>query len=213
MLFGRHTKNPIKIADKGVVDWKYTTCGYCSTGCSIEVGLNAGGKAVAARGVADAPVNQGKLCIKGIFEHELFNSANRGRTPLMREKPIDDYAEVSWDSALDHTVAEFKRIQEKYGRDSVAIVSTGQILTEEFYTLGKLTRGVIGTNNYDGNTTLCMASAVSGYKRSFGSDGPPGCYDDFEHTNCLLAFGSNLPEQHPIIYWRLKMALEKRKFR
>ena len=85
-------------------------------------------------------------------------------------------------------------------------------MTEEFYTLGKLARGVIGTNNYDGNTTLCMSSAVSGYKRSFGSDGPPGCYDDFEHTDCLIAFGSNLPEQHPIIYWRLKQALEKRKF-
>ncbi|MEE8342829.1 MAG: nitrate reductase, partial [Gammaproteobacteria bacterium] len=82
----------------------------------------------------------------------------------------------------------------------------------EFYTLGKLVRGVIGTNNYDGNTTLCMSSAVSGYKRSFGSDGPPGCYDDFEHTDCLLAFGSNLPEQHPIIFWRLQQAREKRDF-
>jgi assimilatory nitrate reductase catalytic subunit len=73
-------------------------------------------------------------------------------------------------------------------------------------------RGVICTNNYDGNTTLCMSSAVSGYKSSFGSDGPPGCDEDFEHTECLLAFGSNLPEQHPIIYWRLKEALEKRHF-
>ncbi|MGH8718198.1 MAG: molybdopterin oxidoreductase family protein [Burkholderiales bacterium] len=212
MLFGRHTKNPIKIVDKGVIDWKYTTCGYCSTGCSIEVGLNAAGKAVAARGVGDAPVNQGKLCIKGIFEHELFNSTNRGNQPLLRERSLDPYREASWNEALDFTVAEIQRIQAKYGRDSVAIVSTGQILTEEFYTLGKLARGVIGTNNYDGNTTLCMASAVSGYKRSFGSDGPPGCYDDFNHTECLIAFGSNLPEQHPIIYWRLKMALEERKF-
>jgi predicted molibdopterin-dependent oxidoreductase YjgC len=212
VLFGRARKNPIKIADKGAVEWKYTTCGYCSTGCSIEVGLNAEGKAVASRGVGDASVNQGKLCIKGIFEHELFNSANRGKTPLLRERAIDPYREASWDEALDRSASEFQRIQQKYGRDSVAIVSTGQILTEEFYTLGKLTRGVIGTNNYDGNTTLCMASAVSGYKRSFGSDGPPGCYDDFSHTECLIAFGSNLPEQHPIIYWRLKMALEKRKF-
>jgi assimilatory nitrate reductase catalytic subunit len=212
VLFGRHTKNPIKIADKGVVEWKYTTCGYCSTGCSIEVGLNAQGKPVAGRGVADAPVNQGKLCIKGIFEHELFDSANRGTTPLLRERAIDPYRETSWDEALDYSAAEIARIQQKYGRDSVAIVSTGQLLTEEFYTLGKLTRGVIGTNNYDGNTTLCMASAVSGYKRSFGSDGPPGCYDDFDDTECLLAIGSNLPEQHPIIYWRLKMALERRKF-
>ncbi len=107
---------------------------------------------------------------------------------------------------------EITRIQKNYGRDSFAIVSTGQLLTEEFYTLGKLSRAVIGTNNYDGNTTLCMASAVSGYKRSFGSDGPPGCYEDFEHTECLIAWGSNLPEQHPIIYWRLQEAQEKRKF-
>ncbi|HYE36504.1 nitrate reductase [Methylocaldum sp.] len=212
MLFGRHQKNPIKIADKGVVDWRYTTCGYCSTGCSIEVGVNAAGKGVAARGVGDARVNQGKLCIKGIFEYELFDSANRGRVPLLRENIAEPFRATDWDPALDRVAGEIKRIQETYGRDSFAVLSTGQILTEEFYTLGKLTRGVLGTNNYDGNTTLCMSSAVSGYKRSFGSDGPPGCYDDFAHTECLLAFGSNLPEQHPIIFWRLKQALEKRRF-
>ena len=212
MLFGRSKKNPVKIVDKGVVDWKYTTCGYCSTGCSIEVGLNKQGEAVASRGVGNADVNRGKLCIKGIFEHELFKSAGRGEEPLFRQRFFDDFKPVSWDTALDKTAAEIQRIQSIYGRDSFAVVSTGQILTEEFYTLGKLVRGAIGTNNYDGNTTLCMASAVSGYKRSFGSDGPPGCYEDFEHTECLIAFGSNLPEQHPIIYWRMKEAMEKRKF-
>ncbi|MCP5436761.1 MAG: nitrate reductase [Chromatiaceae bacterium] len=212
MLFGRANKNPIKIADKGVVEWKYATCGYCSTGCSIEVGIDRLGKAVASRGVADADVNRGKLCIKGIFEHELFTSAGRGTQPLLREQRWDAFREVGWNEALDHTAGEIQRIQAEHGRDAFAIVSTGQIMTEEFYTLGKLARGVIGTNNYDGNTTLCMASAVSGYKRSFGSDGPPGCYDDFEHTDCLLAFGSNLPEQHPVIFWRLRESLEKRKF-
>jgi len=212
MLFGRKNKNPIKIADKGVVEWKYATCGYCSTGCSIEVGLNETGKPVASRGVAEADVNRGKLCLKGIFEHELFNSAGRGLEPKIREHWHQPWQTTDWDTALDKTASEIKRIQEKYGRDSVAVISTGQMLTEEFYTLGKLTRGLIGTNNYDGNTTLCMASAVSGYKRSFGSDGPPGCYEDFEHTDCLIAWGSNLPEQHPIIYWRMKEAQEKNGF-
>ena len=212
MLFGRSKKNPIKLPDKGVVDWKYATCGYCSTGCAIEVGINKDGKAVTTRGVADAPVNRGKLCIKGLTEAAIFEAKGRGTDPLIRDDFKQPWQKTDWDTAFDKTAAEFKRIQEKYGRDSVAIVSTGQILTEEFYTLGKLSRGLIGTNNYDGNTTLCMASAVSGYKRSFGSDGPPGCYDDFESTECLLAFGSNLPEQHPIIYWRLKEALEQRKF-
>lgn len=211
MLFGRKQKNPIKIADKGVVEWKYATCGYCSTGCSIEVGLNEDGEPVASRGLADADVNRGKLCVKGIFEHELFRkTAGRGDKPLMRDSVDQAFKEVTWKEALDHTADRIKAIQEKHGRDAFAIISTGQIMTEEFYTLGKLARGVIGTNNYDGNTTLCMASAVSGYKRSFGSDGPPGCYEDFDHTECLLAFGSNLPEQHPIIFWRLNEALEKR---
>ena len=213
MLFGRKKKNPIKLVDKGIVEWRYTTCGYCSTGCSIEVGLDKTGTAVSSRGVADADVNRGKLCIKGILEHELFRkTAGRGDKPLMRDYRHETFRETTWDEALDKTTAEIKRIQDTYGRDAFSIVSTGQIMTEEFYTLGKLARGVIGTNNYDGNTTLCMASAVSGYKRSFGSDGPPGCYEDFDHTECLIAFGSNLPEQHPVIYWRLKEALEKRKF-
>ena len=162
MLFGRRKKNPIKIADKGVVDWKYTTCGYCSTGCSIEVGLNKEGEAVASRGVGSAPVNEGKLCLKGIFGHELFKSDGRGSVPLMRDKQHQAFKNASWDQALDKVADEIKRTQNKYGRDSFAIVSTGQIMTEEFYTLGKLARGVIGTNNYDGNTTLCMSSAVSG---------------------------------------------------
>ncbi|MBL7004394.1 MAG: nitrate reductase [Gammaproteobacteria bacterium] len=212
MLFGRTQKNPIKIADKGIVEWKYATCGYCSTGCSIEVGINNEGKAVSSRGVADADVNRGKLCLKGIFEHELFDSAGRGLSPKIRDQWHQEWQNTDWDSALNKTYEEIKKVQKKYGRDSVAIISTGQMLTEEFYTLGKLTRGLIGTNNYDGNTTLCMASAVSGYKRSFGSDGPPGCYEDFEHTDCLMAWGSNLPEQHPIIYWRMKSAQEQKKF-
>jgi ferredoxin-nitrate reductase len=212
MLFGRQKKNPVYIADKGIVEWKYATCGYCSTGCSIEVGLDETGKAVSSRGVGGADVNRGKLCLKGIFEHELFESSGRGTKPLMRDHYHEEFQPASWDTALDKSFEKIRDIQEKYGPDSFAIVSTGQMLTEEFYTLGKLTRGLIGTNNYDGNTTLCMASAVSGYKRSFGSDGPPGCYEDFEHTDCLIAWGSNLSEQHPIIYWRLKDAQEKRNF-
>ncbi|MDP6968377.1 MAG: nitrate reductase [Gammaproteobacteria bacterium] len=212
MLFGRSQKNPIKIADKQVTEWKYATCGYCSTGCAMEIGLDQEGKPVSSRGVGGADVNRGKLCLKGIMEHELFASAGRGDKPLLRDRIDQPMVAASWDSALDKVADQIKTVQQKYGRDAMAIVSTGQMLTEEFYTLGKLARGLIGSNNYDGNTTLCMASAVSGYKRSFGSDGPPGCYADFDHTDCLLAWGSNLPEQHPVIYWRLKEAQEKRQF-
>lgn len=212
MLFGRTDRKPIVIPPKPVATWKYATCNYCSTGCSIELGLDVAGKVITSRGHAGADVNRGKLCIKGLQEHELFTAPGRGTDPMVRSRWQDEWRKTSWDEALDRTAEAIKRIQEQYGRDAFAVVSTGQLLTEEFYTLGKLVRGCIGTNNYDGNTTLCMASAVSGYKRSFGLDGPPGCYEDFEHTHCLMAFGSNLPEQHPVIYWRLKEAREKRKF-
>ena len=100
------------------------------------------------------------------------------------------FRETGWKEAIDRTTGEIRRIQGQYGRDAFAIVSTGQIMTEEFYTLGKLARGVIGTNNYDGNTTLCMSSAVSGYKRSFGSDGPPG-----------LTRGPSSPKEAPRAAW------------
>jgi len=84
MLFARNKKNPITIADKKVEKWTYSTCGYCSTGCSIEIGTNQEGTPVSSRGVGGADVNQGKLCLKGIFEHELFESSGRGKTPLIR---------------------------------------------------------------------------------------------------------------------------------
>lgn len=212
MIIGRKKYKPIVIPKKEVKEWKYTTCNYCSTGCSIEIGVDDEGKVVTSRGDARADVNRGKLCIKGILEHELFESPGRGVSPMVRKRFQDEFVPTDWDSSLDFCAEKIQEIQAKHGRDAFAVISTGQLLTEEFYTLGKLVRGCIGTNNYDGNTTLCMASAVSGYKRSFGSDGPPGCYEDFEHTECLMAFGSNLPEQHPIIYWRLKEAREKRHF-
>ncbi len=204
----RRTPN---IRQLGVDRWIDTTCGYCSTGCGIEVGVKDC-RAVTVRGTAGHPVNDGKLCLKGIWEFEAVHAQDRGTHPLLRETRDQPFRRVSWDNTLDRTATEFRRIQSMYGRDALAVVSTGQIYTEEFYTLGKLVRGGLGTNHYDGNTTLCMASAVSGYKRSFGSDGPPGCYDDFDQTECLIAFGSNLVECHPVLYWRLRSALERRPF-
>src|SRR5262249_17867349 len=115
MLFGRKQRNPIKIADKGVVEWRYATCGYCSTGCALEIGINAIGTPVATRGSAGADVNRGKLCIKGIFEHELFTSSGRGTVPLLRQSRSGPPAPVTWDAALDRFSREIKRIQTVHG--------------------------------------------------------------------------------------------------
>jgi assimilatory nitrate reductase catalytic subunit len=157
---------------------------------------------VAVRGDESHPVNAGKLCPKGLSEHYTLEAEGRARYPLLRRN--GKFARVSWDEALDTMVARFRGVQEQHGRDALGVISTGQLVTEEFYTLGKLVQLGLGTRNYDGNTTLCMASAVSGYKRSFGSDGPPGAYDDLEQADVILLIGANPADNHPILCQRLE---------
>src|SRR4029077_11736038 len=101
-------------------------------------------------------------------------------------------------------VTRIGSIQQRFGSDSVGVISTGQLVTEEFYTLGKLVQLGLGTRNYDGNTTLCMSTAVAGYKRSFGSDGPPGAYEDLAVADVVLLIGANIAENHPILCSRLE---------
>lgn len=181
-----------RIAEK----WVATTCGYCSVGCGIEIGVS-GGKAVAVRPNTAHPVNRGKLCPKGLSEHYTISANNRARQPLLRKN--GKLVEVGWDEALSTMVERFRATQARHGAQSLGVISTGQLVTEEFYALGKLVQLGFGTNNYDGNTTLCMASAVSGYKLSFGSDGPPGAYDDIEKADLVLLIGANIAENHPIL--------------
>jgi anaerobic selenocysteine-containing dehydrogenase len=181
--------------------WVATTCGYCSVGCGMFLGVKDG-RAISVRGNPDHPVNLGKLCPKGLSEHYTLEAPNRARTPLLRKN--GKLLPVSWNEALDTLIAKFRSTQERYGRDSVGVISTGQLVTEEFYTLGKLVQLGFGTKNYDGNTTLCMASAVSGYKRSFGSDGPPGAYEDLQKADVIFLIGANIAENHPILCQHLE---------
>jgi len=181
-------------------DWVATTCGYCSVGCGMLVGVKEG-RAVAARGDQRHPVNRGKLCPKGLSEHHTIAAEGRARYPLLRTN--GRLERISWDEALAAMVERVGAIQARHGAGAFAVISTGQLVTEEFYALGKLVQLGFGTNNYDGNTTLCMSSAVAGYKRSFGSDGPPGCYDDLAKADVILLIGANIAENHPILCQRL----------
>jgi anaerobic selenocysteine-containing dehydrogenase len=180
--------------------WVKTTCGYCSVGCGMLIGVKEG-KAVSVRGDPDHPVNEGKLCPKGLSEHYTIAADGRALYPSLRS--WRGQKRISWDEAFSTFVTRVRDIQQKHGRDAFAVLSTGQLVSEEFYTLGKLVQLGFGTKNYDGNTTLCMASAASGYKRSFGSDGPPGCYDDLEQAETIVLIGANIADNHPILAYRL----------
>ncbi|MBL8229680.1 MAG: molybdopterin-dependent oxidoreductase, partial [Bryobacterales bacterium] len=154
--------------------WVKSTCGYCSVGCGMELGVRDN-RVVAIKGWDAHPVSGGKLCPKGLSEHHMLTAPDRALYPMMRRRSTMERGgmeRATWSHALRTMTSEFRRIQNQHGPGAVGVISTGQLLTEEFYTLGKLVQLGLGTSNYCGNTTLCMASAVSGYKRSFGSDGP-----------------------------------------
>jgi len=193
------------ISESRIADtWTKTTCGYCSVGCGMLVGTRKG-KPVATRGNPGHPVNRGKLCPKGLSEHHILGAPGRATTPMLRTggrgTPL---VPVSWEQALGAMVERIGGLQTRYGKQTLGVIGTGQLVTEEFYTLGKLVQLGFGTNNYDGNTTLCMASAVSGYKLSFGSDGPPGAYADLESADVVLLIGANIADNHPILCDRLR---------
>jgi assimilatory nitrate reductase catalytic subunit len=183
-------------ASRAVDRWVRTTCGYCSVGCGMRIGVRDG-RAVAVEGDPGHPVNRGRLCPKGLSEHQTL--AARGRLTV----PTVDGRAASWDAALDRVVTGFRSLLDRHGPESVAVLSTGQLVTEEFYALGKLVRLGMGLAHYDGNTTLCMASAVAGYKLSFGTDGPPGCYDDLAEADVVVLWGANLADNHPLLMPRL----------
>ena len=181
--------------------WVATTCGYCSVGCGMFIGVKEG-RAVSVRGNPDHPVNRGNLCPKGLSEHHTIDASNRARQPLLKRN--GRFETVSWDTGLATMAAAFRHVQAAHGPDAVGVISTGQLVTEEFYALGKLVQLGLGTRNLDGNTTLCMSTAVAGYKRSFGSDGPPGAYEDLERADVILLIGANIADNHPILCRRLQ---------
>lgn len=185
-----------KIPDR----WVKTTCGYCSVGCGMVAGVKDG-KIVSVHGDEEHPVNQGSLCPKGLSEHLPLSSPNRAHAPLWRSG--DGFVEISWDRAYAEMVGRVRRVQQQYGQESFAVLSTGQLVTEEFYALGKLVQLGFGTSNFDGNTTLCMSSAVVGYKQSFGADGPPGSYRGLREADAIFLIGANIADNHPILWHHL----------
>ena len=184
--------------------WVRSTCGYCGVGCGLYIGVKDG-KPVRTKGDPAHPVSKGTLCPKGLTEHEMVISSNRISSPMIKRS--GKLEPVEWDEAFTKVSDKFKEIQAKHGKGAVACLSTGQFLTEDFYTLGKFMQLGLESNNYDGNTTLCMASAVMGYKQTFGSDGPPASYEDFSHADVIMLIGANIADNHPI----LKLHIAKNK--
>ncbi len=178
-------------------------CGYCSTGCSLDVHIHKG-KAVNVTPSRFYPVNLGEACPKGWEALSPLKARDRATTPYIR-KDHGRLEAASWDAALRMFVSRFKDIQARHGKDSVAFLSTGQIPTEEMAFLGALAKFGMGMVHGDGNTRQCMATSVVAYKQSFGFDAPPYTYKDFEDSDCIIFVGANPCIAHPIMWQRVCM--------
>lgn len=203
---------------KDDIRWDKAPCRFCGTGCSVLVGTK-NGRVVATQGDPDAPVNRGLNCIKGYFLSKIMYGKDRLTQPLLRMSngqydKEGEFTPVSWDKAFDVMEEKFKTalkhdLETNKGKKPEEIVSTvgmfgsGQWTVWEGYAASKLYKAGFRSNNIDPNARHCMASAVGGFMRAFGADEPMGCYDDLEHADAFVLWGSNMAEMHPILWSRL----------
>ncbi|HWH85030.1 MAG TPA: molybdopterin-dependent oxidoreductase, partial [Burkholderiaceae bacterium] len=186
-----------------------STCPYCGVGCGVIIEAEAG-QITGVRGDPEHPANFGRLCTKGSTLHLTAAAAVTRQTrllqPLRRLQRGAAPQPIGWDDALDLAAARFATIIERDGPDAVGFYVSGQLLTEDYYVFNKLAKGLVGTNNVDTNSRLCMSSAVAGYKLTLGADSPPACYDDLAHAATLFIAGSNAAYAHPILFRRIEDA-------
>ena len=176
-------------------------CGFCSTGCSLDVHLRDG-VAVNLTPTTEYPVNLGRACPKGWESLTPLKAHDRATTPLWRDGK-GRLQPVGWSTAVNAFVGRFQAIIAEHGPESVAFLSTGQIPTEEMALLGAVAKFGMGLVHGDGNTRQCMATSVVAYKQAFGFDAPPYTYADFEQSDVIVLVGSNLCIAHPILWERV----------
>jgi len=186
-----------------------STCCYCGVGCGVLI-EHDGERILGVSGDPAHPANFGKLCSKGSTLHLTGDLAARALYPELRLGKALARSRTDWDTALDHAASVFAKTIAEHGPDSVAFYISGQLLTEDYYSFNKLARALVGTNNIDSNSRLCMSSAVVGYKRSLGADAPPCSYEDLESSDCVMIVGSNMAYAHPVLFRRLEEAKSRR---
>jgi len=174
-------------------------CCYCGTGCGVLIGTE-GGRIVSVTGDPGHPANRGHLCSKGATLHLTTLQTTRALHPELRRTRDAERQRVGWDVALDHAAERFADIIREHGPDAVAFYVSGQLLTEDYFVFNKLARALVGTNNIDSNSRLCMSSAVSAYKRTLGADAPPCNYEDIGLADCIMIAGANPAYAHPIVF-------------
>ncbi len=201
-----HVAEAVVEGDQGL-KWSKAPCRYCGTGCGINVAVR-NGRVVATHGDVKAEVNRGLNCVKGYFLSKVMYGADRLTTPLLRKKDgvydkEGDFTPVSWDEAFDVMEEKFRAVLKAKGGEGIGMFGSGQWTVWEGYAANKLMKAGFRSNHIDPNARHCMASAVTGFMRTFGMDEPMGCYDDIEAADAFVLWGSNMAEMHPILWTRV----------
>lgn len=190
-----------------------STCPYCGVGCGVII-ESEGAQITGVRGDPEHPANFGRLCSKGSTLHLTAAPAvlqsQRLLQPLQRLQRGAAPQPLDWDAASQQVADRLAAVHAAHGPDAIGFYISGQLLTEDYHAFNKLARALVGTNNIDSNSRLCMSSAVSGYKQTLGSDAPPCSYEDIEQADCLFIAGANPAWAHPILFRRLEAARAER---
>jgi anaerobic selenocysteine-containing dehydrogenase len=183
-----------------------TYCPYCGVGCGLVLDFE-GGRPTKVRGDVQHPANFGEICAKAAHLLPTISPPGRALYPQIRRHRGESLKRTTWGDSLGYIAGRFNEIIDRHGPDAIAFYGSGQLLTEDYYVFNKLAKGFLGTNNFDTNSRLCMASTVAAYSAALGADGPPGCYADIELADLFLLVGTNTAWCHPIVFRRI----EKRK--
>lgn len=185
------------------------TCPYCGVGCGVLI-EHDGERITGVRGDPAHPANFGRLCTKGSTLHLTARPQTRLLYPELRRTRGEPRQRVGWDEAIATAANRFAEVINTHGPDAVAFYISGQLLTEDYYVFNKAMKGLIGSNNVDTNSRLCMSSAVAAYKQTLGADAPPCAYEDFDHADCILIAGANPAYAHPVAFRRIEDARKAR---
>ncbi|WP_320928276.1 molybdopterin oxidoreductase family protein [Hungatella sp.] len=184
-----------------------STCNYCALDCNLDFYVEDE-KIVRVLPTKGYPVNDGFCCIKGLSLDKQQTVVKTSPLPKIRQAD-GSMKEVSWDEGFQHVADQLQELQAKYGRESVAGISTGQLTMEEFAIFGHVMRNYLKTN-VDGNTRLCMATAVVAHKQSYGFDAPGYTLKDLELSDTIIFIGANPVVAHPILWKRVRQNPDKK---
>ncbi|MFI2228838.1 molybdopterin oxidoreductase family protein [Nocardia testacea] len=188
------------LAAEDVEKWVQTASILHSNGDALDIAVK-NGRMVGVRGRAVDRVNRGRLGPKDLFGWQANSSPERLTRPLIREN--GELVATDWDTAMARIVEHSKHLLAEHGPSAIGFYTSGQLFLEEYYTLGVIAHGAIGTNHVDGNTRLCTATAAEALKESFACDGQPGSYTDIDHADVIALFGHNMAETQPMLWARV----------